>query len=395
MKTYSENTTKYYKYSYTPFTQPQLSSDGVMGGSTMAVSSSRGAGVWQCFKPNGGTVGFYVDEGYGEMWIRMYYPKPVRLDKIGFNVYSGHSASSGAYNIRLYSGMFAGQQSEVQWFANIGEGGALNANVAPMNRCYQYYDLWMGNGGHSYEDELIIYNIWADGAYQDVVETTKSEAEWSVTDYNTSLIAEPNERKYYKYVYESWTQPTLSADGVVGGNNFACFSSGTYGNNSSYAAWKAFDRNSTASGEYDKWTSPETSDTKYIGFYNPQPLKVTKLRIYNHITYSNYYLVSGTIQGSNDRLSWTDLSEFSNGTNVNYFDVNLNSNNNYYKYYRITNLLGSLGAQHEVWVREIDITATQRSTIESTSSNYDFYKDTYKYYALKSWEKGQYYGGNN
>ena len=31
------------------------------------------------------------------------------------------------------------------------------------------------------------------------------------------------ERKYYKYSYDSWTQPTISGNGTIGVDNFAVF----------------------------------------------------------------------------------------------------------------------------------------------------------------------------
>jgi hypothetical protein len=86
--------------------------------------------------------------------------------------------------------------------------------------------------------------------------------------------------------------------------------------------------------------------------------------------------------------------------------LTINDNTEYHKYYRIYNPNGynwtsSVGTSHPP--TSITITATQKDVtiVEGTESDYDFYKDTYTYSlikqnntykAIKSYEKGQYYG---
>lgn len=177
-------------------------------------------------------------------------------------------------------------------------------------------------------------------------------------------------RKYYKYTYNSWIRPNLTADGNLYGNAFAVYASQIYDTN--YQAWKAV--NGTNSGGYDCWLSGAA--TAYYIFYNPIPLNVTKLTITNRPY--NQGLTGGNIYASNDNVNWTLLTSFTNSvTTANAsWDINLSNNTNYYNYYKID----CLQKATYFIIAELGITATQRIITEGTSSNYDFYKDENIYY---------------
>ena len=124
----------------------------------------------------------------------------------------------------------------------------------------------------------------------------------------------------------AFEQPTLSANGTMGGTSFAVSCNGYYA--SGYEAWRAFNGNTS-----DYWDSTMAPST--ITMYNPTPLKVSKLRITN---WSAQFPNAGSVQASNDNSTWTSL--VSGWTNSNYtvnatWDINVNSTN-YYKYYRLT-----------------------------------------------------------
>lgn len=103
-----------------------------------------------------------------------------------------------------------------------------------------------------------------------------------------------------------FSQPTLSMNGTLGGSSFAVYASCEY--SSDYAAYKAFDSNTTGTW----WGTPDgTYPLTYI-FYNPVALKVSNLAITNQPYPKS--LGSYVVYGSNDNSNWTALTS---GTNTN------------------------------------------------------------------------------
>lgn len=168
--------------------------------------------------------------------------------------------------------------------------------------------------------------------------------------------------KYYKYTYEAWTQPVLSANGTLGGNSFAVAQSNV--NDSDYA-YKAFDNNSST-----QFTNK--GKTGSLTFYNPVPIKVTNLHIMNGFNGSYVRPISsGVVSGSNDNNGWTVLKEFTNtltGVKAEW-DINLSDNKKAYKYYKVD----IVGSSDFARITELTITATQQTgSVESTSADYDY-----------------------
>lgn len=78
-------------------------------------------------------------------------------------------------------------------------------------------------------------------------------------------------RKYYKYVNTSWTQPILTANGAIGGDEFAC---------SHYYAFDGVTQTrqrgiicANVSG------SSVTYPCTFLTFYNPNPLLLSNFSI--------------------------------------------------------------------------------------------------------------------
>ena len=179
------------------------------------------------------------------------------------------------------------------------------------------------------------------------------------------------ERKYYKYQYETWTQPTLSANGNLGGYSFACTQSNAY--NSEYA-YLAFDSSNST-----QFTT--NGNTGSLTIYNPNPLNITNIVITNGFQ-SSYVrpISSGSIEGSNDNVTWTTLGSFTNTnkTVLATWSIDLSGNTGFYNYYRF-NLVGD-GSYARI--TEMTITALEKTIIESTSSDYDYYEDVNVSYPL-------------
>lgn len=174
-------------------------------------------------------------------------------------------------------------------------------------------------------------------------------------------------RKYYKYTETAWTQPILTANGTMGGDSFACTASSYM---TVYYPYFAF-----ASGEpayASAWATTTTQST--YDWYNPEPIKITNIRIKNGIE-ANYSITEGSVLGSNDYSTWTTLKTFTNSTTTALaeWDIDLSDNTELYKYYRISITKGN---PTYVAIGRMYLTAYIRTTEPGTSSDYDYYRDT-------------------
>lgn len=169
-----------------------------------------------------------------------------------------------------------------------------------------------------------------------------------------------------------WIQPTLSADGTLGGDSFAVSASSEY--SSSYPAWKAFDNNNSNEWHANSTgTSPNLPQSLII--YNPNALNVTNIKITNRKEVATY-ATAGNIYGSNDNSTYTLISAFTNTTGTTAlaeWNIDLSSNANYYKYYKIefTNVTYS-SSSHSFGITQVDLTATEGHALE----NGDLWLDT-------------------
>lgn len=182
-------------------------------------------------------------------------------------------------------------------------------------------------------------------------------------------------RKQYKK-YQNWAQPKLTANGTMGGNSFAVQASTS---ESSYPAYKAFDGNTAATA---RWGATSSSVPQWIHWYNPTPLKITKITVRNRPDYSDH-ITAGRVEGSHDGLTWTTIKTFtnSNGTLGGTWSIDLSNNKTFYKYYSIYITGYDSTNRTFVGINEITITAKTSTIVDGTSTDYDFITD--KNYALK------------
>lgn len=186
-------------------------------------------------------------------------------------------------------------------------------------------------------------------------------------------------RDYYKRVYykkTSWTQPTLSANGSVGGASFAVSASAA-----TNPAYYAFDFSSST-----YWRSGTASG--WIQFYNPIPLLVSNIRW----GYFWCYPTGGTVAGSNDGSTWTTIWSWTNN-NAADFNINVNSDTAY-KYHRIN----ITGVNKDV-IHSTQLSITAFALTQGTADDYDYYIDTpsddtdYDYYVdtrVNEWDEWDY-----
>ena len=159
-----------------------------------------------------------------------------------------------------------------------------------------------------------------------------------------------------------WEQPKPTSNGVMGGDSFACEASSTVWSDSALA-WGAF------AGSL--WHGA-SGLPQWISWYNPEPLKVSEIRIKNRNTSAGDADVCAPtrykIQACNDNKSWIDLTDYIDNSII---SSNLWQNpieiseekQDYYLYYRIY-IEDHYNASGYTAIQKIEITATTKSTTE-------------------------------
>lgn len=197
MKAYWEDNTKYYKYVYTDWTQPTLTSDGAFGSSEMAVALNFGSNnsqygtAYKCFTPNTDLAGFYCDEYQSWMEVQMYFNNPLRIKTITFTTPDTRTSQSGAMtDTILYAGNSKGAHGLV--YLNIGGKiyGTYTNNDVPDNGYYQYYTLYFKNEGRSYNDRVDVEKIKITGTARTSIESSASDYDYKVLAGKTFLVKE-------------------------------------------------------------------------------------------------------------------------------------------------------------------------------------------------------------
>lgn len=145
------------------------------------------------------------------------------------------------------------------------------------------------------------------------------------------------EHTTYGAIEASFSQPTLSANGTLGGESFACAA-----NNETLPAYCAFDNNTSTS-----WAG-NTSTGDYMIFYNPNALKISTLSIYNGAE----GITAWTLYGSNDNATYTLIC---NGTSP--VNATTNTTVNSYQYYKYHKIVGTAYSTRSRFY-SINITAT-------------------------------------
>lgn len=169
---------------------------------------------------------------------------------------------------------------------------------------------------------------------------------------------------YYKYSYQSWSQPTLGSNGSMGGSSFAVASSaGT--------AYSAFDGNG---GSYTNYMNAGA----WISWYNPDPLKISKVVLTS--SGGGYMPRAGTLEYSDNNSTWTNAVTWNNSSSQNPFTINVNTS--HHKYWRVTvTTKGTSGGNSDF--SNIAITAQKTLVVQSTEDSYDFSKPKITAYTAK------------
>ena len=165
------------------------------------------------------------------------------------------------------------------------------------------------------QPDSISYFINGGNSYHDV--------EDSITFNNADITLNINMRSA---TVKKFTTPTLTANGTLGGNSFAIAT-----NQTGSDGYKMFNGN-TATSDY-WWFTGGNNGEAIVTFYNPTPIKVTKLVITFNTTSTTYLAKSYVVEGSNDNTNWKQVGSFGYvAGQVRTLDL---TNNKAFKYYRI------------------------------------------------------------
>ena len=145
-----------------------------------------------------------------------------------------------------------------------------------------------------------------------------------------------SEYTQYGGVETTFTQPTLGADGTLGGSSFAVYASNPQ---SGSEAYKLSDGNSSTQS-----TNFYTSGVYWI-LYNPNALRLTSVTVTNALSGSTDGVVTSyTFYGSNDNSNWTTLSSGVSGSTSTTATWNFFiSSTNFFKYFKFV-ATGSTGS---------------------------------------------------
>ena len=392
-----------------PWTQPVLSANGTLGGDSFAVQASAeyssSYAAWKAFdgiktgtnvwRPNGtGSTGIPVT-------LIMYNPDPIKISNLTFTNYANY-ANNAPDAGTIYGSNDNSSYTSITSFTNDVQAKSAEWNVSMSSNTnfYKYYKIeftqWQGAstggrniaeieitateqgggtnltvvtdpsdavctltyGGNSYEAKSANVPIGTEISYS-VTHSTYGTKTGSVTMGSTDKTLTFTGTSNTSYTETSWTQPSLSANGTLGGNSFACEASSEY---STYYAWHAFDKDYGASSStvWAVLSSGSASLPAYMIIYSPTDIKISKFTVWNRAGYT-FAFTGGSVQASGNGSSWsTIVNSWSNSvtTSNTSWDITVSSSS-FYKYYKIIFDTFSNGA-YRPQCQEIVITATQQ-----------------------------------
>ena len=192
-------------------------------------------------------------------------------------------------------------------------------------------------------------------------------------DNNTYKLPTKTVRTYYKYQYNDWTQPILTANGSMGGSSFAVICDNA---ESSYPIYKIFD------SDISTFSSIELTQPCEIVIYNQNPLIITNFEITNRTGYK-LAITGYTIYGLKDNSNWVEIvsgiNELTSGGSV--WNIDMSANSTAYKYYKIA-VTSATTDGGNFQIAEIAITAQEQIAVKASESDYDTYEDKLIYYGI-------------
>ena len=357
--------------------QPVLTSDGVLGGSSFAVSAGTFASGYDAYKAfdKNTTTAWCSNVTNTKDFIVFYNPKPLivkNINCVNYNWITGGWEVYGSNDNVDYKLLASGTNT-----INTS-GSSWNMDLSSNEETFKYYKI---NCLTTLANQRVGMGELKITAQQLMATGTIEDADYYV-NHNKLYQLAAVKRSYWKYDYQDFVQPILTANGTMGGDKFAVAVDSRYDD---YSAYKALDGDTSTSWQSNGTTAAGT----YFKMYNPNPLNITKIVWSGTPKYGT--ITAGIVYGSNDDIDYVELATFSGGTTSS-GTMDLSSNTNYYKYYKITptTWTDNSGTHTNGWA-ELTITAQEQIVVEGTSSDYDVYTDKLLSYAPIVRGKRSYY----
>lgn len=364
MKVYKEQVRDYYKYQYRNWTQPILTSNGTLGVGDFAVYCPENSTTYPAYYAFDGTTSNFVVTHNNDYII--YSANALNITSISM------SDRSSSYNFK--GGELYGSNNNKDWELIQAISGTT-WNLSSNKKYYNYYKIKQTVSG---DWQPSLFTVVA--KEQISVKGTEYDYDYYTSHDGYKLFTFPN-TKYYKFT--SWTQPTLTSNGIMGVSNFACYANRSY-DATPVNAYQAFSPNTGYVASYKSLAY----STLYIYFQSKNYLKLSNFSFYIPIKNSNNdtgggYANTLKLEGFNANTnSWEQLAYIAGGTNMGNktHTMNLSTNSKYYKLYRFQGRTGGGGHHDEIDISNITITAQQAAECEK--GQHDFYEENLIYKAI-------------
>lgn len=366
--------TEYFKYTYTTWTQPVLTSntsdtsfqliDPKLSGGTIddttkimtwgTASVTRFTDLYKSF--NSSTTDYFTLNNGSRTFtvfdILFSTKMSISACTITGNVVSGQASSlTGS---QIYSVDSSGKATLLSTSTSSNTNNHTINNVVTnrLRICMR-----PNTDGNSYPSRITNITITAKKV-SGTTSGTASDYDYTVYNDGKASVHLGSLIRYVDYVnlYGDWIRPNLTANGTISEGNFAVNTDSIF--NGDYNAYKAVNGNTTSTN--DCWASGTNGFPHWFEFYSSDTIKITKLTIMNRIYTATYANIGDyDIQISENGSDWKTIYSGSNSNNTSgsSWDINLsNVQNATSKYWRIY-IKSRLGNDNYVTIGELKITA--------------------------------------
>ena len=184
IKSFIQNDIKYYKYQYSTFTQPSLSGNGSMGGTSWAVAGKGSGGTpdannpYQAVYPQTGTYNIYNKGGQPSLTVTMYTPNPTVITSATFTALWGNYSDSYV-NIRFRASNDNNTWTTLYPQASLHEG--TQTITFNNSNTYKYYELYVLTTGGGYHDGIRLSSIKLTGQNKVSIAGTANDYDYTTT----------------------------------------------------------------------------------------------------------------------------------------------------------------------------------------------------------------------